>query len=298
MRVHHLNAISTCPLGGKLMDGRTESILRRGHLACHCVLVEMPTQLVLIDTGLGLRDVAEPHERLSKFFLFLVKPEFREEMTAVRQIQRLGYDPKDVRHIVLSHLDFDHAGGLDDFPHALVHLLDEEEHAATEQRTVLDRMRYRPAQWSSRDRWRMYEASGEAWHGFPAVRDLEGVGPDILMVPLIGHTLGHAGIAVRSDRGWLLDAGDAYFYHREMDTEPYCTPGLRLYQWMMQKDGAQRLGNQRRLRELVHSAADVTVFCSHDLDEMERLSGRSVELPAEAFFARRDVATATTSSSA
>lgn len=26
MRVHHLNCISTCPLGGKLMDRRTDSI--------------------------------------------------------------------------------------------------------------------------------------------------------------------------------------------------------------------------------------------------------------------------------
>lgn len=40
MRIHHLNCISTCPLGGKLMDDRTESIIRRGHLACHCLLVE------------------------------------------------------------------------------------------------------------------------------------------------------------------------------------------------------------------------------------------------------------------
>jgi glyoxylase-like metal-dependent hydrolase (beta-lactamase superfamily II) len=36
------------------------------------------------------------------------------------QVQRLGFDPRDVRHIVLTHLDFDHAGGLDDFPHATV----------------------------------------------------------------------------------------------------------------------------------------------------------------------------------
>ena len=93
MRVHHLNCISTCPLGGKLMDGRTESIVRRGELACHCLLVETGSALVLIDTGLGLRDVAAPKERLSGFFLALLSPAFREEMTAVRQVERLGYDP-------------------------------------------------------------------------------------------------------------------------------------------------------------------------------------------------------------
>ena len=69
MRVHHLNCISTCPLGGKLMDGHTESIVRRGELACHCLLVETGNSLVLIDTGMGLRDVHFPKSRLSAFFL-------------------------------------------------------------------------------------------------------------------------------------------------------------------------------------------------------------------------------------
>src|SRR3954467_8308226 len=92
MRVHHLNCIPTCPLGGKLMDGRTDSIVRRGELAVHCLLIETHSTLVLVDTGLGLRDVANPRSRLSAFFLALVKPDFREEMTAVRQIARLGYD--------------------------------------------------------------------------------------------------------------------------------------------------------------------------------------------------------------
>ena len=37
--------------------------------------------------------------------------------------------------------------------------------------------------------------------------------------------------------GWLLLAGDAYFYHDEMDPEsPRCTPGMRFYQRMMEKN--------------------------------------------------------------
>ena len=53
-----------------------------------------------------MRDVADPYGRLSRFFLFLLSPDFREEHTAMRQIERLGYDARDVRHIVLTHLDF------------------------------------------------------------------------------------------------------------------------------------------------------------------------------------------------
>ncbi|WP_254217149.1 MBL fold metallo-hydrolase, partial [Burkholderia multivorans] len=101
MVIHHLNCISTCPLCGRLMNGSRHGIFERGSLACHCVLIETRDSLVLVDTGFGLRDVADPRSRLSRFFLGLVSPAFREEMTAIRQIERLGYDPRDVRHIVL-----------------------------------------------------------------------------------------------------------------------------------------------------------------------------------------------------
>jgi glyoxylase-like metal-dependent hydrolase (beta-lactamase superfamily II) len=244
---------------------------------------ELEDQLVLIDTGFGLRDVADPPSRLSKFFLFLLKPEFREEMTAIRQIQRLGYDPREVRNIVLTHLDFDHAGGLDDFPHATVHLLAAERRLAAQRRTLLDRMRYRPQQWSTQGHWRTYEyGMGEGWFGFESVRDLAGVPPEILMVPLIGHTFGHAGVAIRRADGWMLQAGDAYFYHQEMDAQPRCTPGLRFYQWMMEKDRHDRLGNQARLRRLCQEKrGEVRVFCAHDPYEFERLTGRPTHQPAD-----------------
>lgn len=276
MRVHHLNCVSACPLGGLLMDGVSAGKLR-GRLSSHCLLLELPDTLVLVDTGYGARDVANPRARLSRTFLRLLRPELREEMTAVRQIARLGLDPRDVRHVLLSHLDFDHAGGLDDFPGATVHLLANEVGAAVARRTVLDRMRYRPAQWGTRALWRTYTLDGgEAWRGFSEVRELDGLGPEILMVPLLGHTLGHVGFAVQTGSGWLFYAADAYFFHAEMNREhPYCTPGLRAYQRMMEKDRPRRLANQERLRSL-RADADVELFCAHDVTEFERLSGRTV----------------------
>jgi glyoxylase-like metal-dependent hydrolase (beta-lactamase superfamily II) len=289
MRVHHLNCVSACPVGGLLMDGLSKDTLR-GRLTSHCMLLETDQGLVLVDTGYGLRDVHDPHGRLAEFFLAMNKPELREEMTAIRQIERLGFDPRDVRHIVLSHLDFDHAGGLDDFPQATVHMLTDEEQAARARKTALDRMRYRPQQWGTRERWTTYTAGdGEPWYGFDCVRELSGLGPDVLLVPLIGHTLGHAGVAVRSDRGWLFYAADAYFYYAEMDQRPYCTPGLRFYQTLMEKDRKQRLLNQDRLRALRHEhAGEITLFCAHDVREFERLSGRSHAHPVAPLATARD----------
>jgi glyoxylase-like metal-dependent hydrolase (beta-lactamase superfamily II) len=237
----------------------------------------MDHTLVLIDTGYGLRDVANPRSRLSQFFLTMVRPELREEMTAIRQIEQLGFRAHDVGHIVLSHLDFDHAGGLDDFPNATVHMLAEEFSSAMAQRTLLDRMRYRPQQWHTRGMWRTYPIQqGEDWCGFSYARELPGIGPEILMVPLIGHTLGHAGVVIRRDIDYLFYAADAYFYHAEMNVDtPRCTPGLRMYQTMMQKDRSLRLLNQRRLRELRATRDDISIFCAHDVVEFERLSGQS-----------------------
>jgi glyoxylase-like metal-dependent hydrolase (beta-lactamase superfamily II) len=262
------------------MDGRTVGL--RGRLTCHCLLLELGDRLVLIDTGFGLQDVARPRTRLSRFFLILTSPEFREEMTAIRQLERLGFEAADVTDIVLTHLDFDHAGGLDDFPRATVHMMRDERDAALAQKTMLDRMRYRPQQWSTQPNWITYQPEGERWHGFECVRALRGLPPEILLVSLIGHTLGHAGVAVQDERGWRLQAGDAYFYHGEMDVlRPRCTPGLRFYQWMMEKDRHARIDNQHRLRELKRAnGSKVRLFCAHDVREFEALSGHAASEPA------------------
>lgn len=275
MRIHHLNCVSMCPPGGKLMDGRSRPAGGPAALTCHCLLVETNDGLVLVDTGFGLADVRNPRPRLSPLFLKLNRPALNEEMTAVRQVERLGFKAEDVRHIVLTHLDFDHAGGLDDFPDARVHLMDEEANAAVAQKTWLDRRRFRPQQWRTQPHWVTYPMpqGGERWFGFEAVRELAGLPPEILLVPLLGHTLGHAGVAIRQSSGWLLHAGDAYFHHSEMDVvKPRCTPGLWLYQELMQKNGRLRKLNQRRLRELVRMHGnEVTLFCAHSAVEFERL---------------------------
>jgi glyoxylase-like metal-dependent hydrolase (beta-lactamase superfamily II) len=92
------------------------------------------------------------------------------------------------------------------------------------------------------------------------------------MVPLPGHTWGHAGVAIEGPQGWLLHAGDAYFYRGEMrEAKRRCTPGLRAYQTMMEVDRELRLSNQERLRRLSRDAsAGVRLVCAHDPVEFER----------------------------
>jgi glyoxylase-like metal-dependent hydrolase (beta-lactamase superfamily II) len=277
MRIHHLNCGTCCPVGGRLFDGYSGSV--SAHLVCHCLLIESEAGLVLVDTGYGMRDVRRPRERLSGFFLALNRPQLRAEETAVEQVRRLGFDPADVRHIVLTHLDFDHAGGIEDFPNARVHVTVREKEVADERRggAIVSRRRYRPQQWNEAAEWSLYPmGGGERWFGFDAVRDLVGLPPEMLLVPLAGHTWGHAGVAVQEDDGrWLFYAGDAYFHHGEVGTmERQCPPGLRTYQDLMQVDARARTANQQRVRDLSVEQADaVRIFCAHDLVEFEALAG-------------------------
>jgi len=230
--------------------------------------------LVLVDAGFGLRDIAASQRRLSMFFRDLLRPSLDESETAIRQIERMGYRATDVRHVVLTHLDFDHAGGLDDFPHAHVHLLAKEHEVARAQRTWLDRRRFRPQQWSTESNWIPYAVgSGEKWFDFECVRAVRGLSEHVLLIPLPGHTRGHAGVAIaESPHGWLLHCGDAYFYREEIQEPPRCTPGLRAYQTLMEQNRAERLQNQARLRALVQAHDDsVRLFCAHDAKEFEAM---------------------------
>ena len=144
MRIHHLNCGSLCPRGGRLLGG-ARGPLSRAPMCCHCLLIEGDDGLILVDSGLGVEDVNEPR-RLGYLFNAMVRPRLDVAETALRQVADLGYRPGDVRHIVPTHLDLDHAGGLSDFPGAAVHVFAAELRAASHRATLGERNRYRKAQ--------------------------------------------------------------------------------------------------------------------------------------------------------
>lgn len=275
MRIHHLNGSTLCPSGHRLLLGDATS-----RLVCHCLLIETDASgLVLVDTALGLKDHHDPaHEGVRKG-MAAMRPDWDPDKTMARQVEKLGFRREDVRHIVLTHLDLDHAGGLPDFPHARVHVYAQEHAAARDKRALRERMRYQDAQWAHGPDWKLYETSrGESWFDFECVRGLDGLPPEILLVPLAGHTRGHCAVAVDTGGRWLLHAGDAYFFHGEMEPEDRCPLALRGMQSFLHMKPAERLRNRERLRELVRTHSDrVKVFCAHDEREWRGLAGRMGE---------------------
>jgi len=276
MKIHHLNCGTMRPFGGRLVDGRG-GFLHSGELVCHCLLLETEAGLVLVESGIGTPAIERPKEWLGSTFLRTSRPILDGHQTAAAQVRKLGFAIEDVRHIVLTHLDLDHAGGIVDFPHAEIHVYAKELDAFEHPRDKIERFRYREVQFAHQPKWHTYQDFGENWFGFDAVRELDGLPPEVLLIPLTGHTRGHAGVAVDTGEGWLLHAGDSYFFHGEMNAaKPHCPPGLALFQSRAQMVKHQRIDNQRRLRELVRDhPGELTAFSSHDPVEFRRLSQKS-----------------------
>ncbi|WP_232677238.1 MBL fold metallo-hydrolase [Nocardioides sp. R-C-SC26] len=256
--IHHLNCGTLHPL-------------LAGRFVAHCLLVERADGLLLVDSGFGTADLDDRGRRLGRAFTSAMRPNLDPAETALAQVEALGFHASDVRDIALTHLDLDHAGGVSDFPNATVHVYDAELEAARNPKGM-EHGRYLREQWEDA-RFATHAAAGEEWRGLEAVTVLA---DDVLLVPLPGHSRGHAGAAVRdttsSDGGWVLHAGDAYFNAGEVQTPPSCPRILQVFQRLLAQDNAVRLANQERLRTLVADHPDVRVFSAHDASEFEALN--------------------------
>jgi glyoxylase-like metal-dependent hydrolase (beta-lactamase superfamily II) len=270
-RIHHLNCATLCPYNARLLSG-AGGWREPARLVAHVLAIESSDGIVLVDTGLGTADCSNPG-RTGGLFKATTRPCYDVAETAIEQLRELGFAPADVRNVLVTHLDVDHAGGLGDFPNARVHVFRTELEAALNPR-VRERSRYVPEQWAHGPTWVPYETEGDTWFGFESVRAIEGLDVEVAIVPITGHSRGHSAIAVRSGEGWLLHCGDGYFHRGEMERPPATPVGIRLFQSLVEVDRRRRLANQDRLRRLkAEHGSEVEVFCAHDPVELERLRG-------------------------
>ena len=145
-------------------------------LVYHVLLVETETGLILVDTGFGMDDIAYPARRLGPT-RHLIRPVFNPDETAVRQLEQLGFRRADVRHIVVTHFDIDHIGGISDFPHAQIHVTAAEVLGAIRSPSRRERLRFRPAQWEHGPNIVEHHPDGKKWRGFAAAKPLDEIPP-------------------------------------------------------------------------------------------------------------------------
>lgn len=264
--IHHLNCGTMCPFCKRFVQGKG-SWLSTATLVCHCLLIETDHDLILVDTGYGTKDIENPQDRLGSLSGAIVRPILSLEETAIHQVQKLGYDPKDISRIIPTHLDLDHIGGLSDFPDAKVHVHQPELQQILSP-TWFDKLRFRKQQLAHDPLWVVHDKPDQTWFGFEAIQPILG-NSDILMIPLPGHTKGHVGIAVKTQDEWLLHCGDAYYHHSQVSQHGKTPAGLKLFTNITRSIPRAHQVSLDRLRQLYQQhQQDIRFFCAHDPQEL------------------------------
>ena len=263
LRVHALDT-------GRLVANKTflrgegfASLLRRVEMVEFPVLVyviEHPEGLIVVDTGLAS---TPPRPRTVRGFP--PRPLAGGDRDVASRMHAIGLDPRDVSTVVLTHLDWDHTGGLRHFGHASVLVHRPEMDFA---RTRVGAFRYLPSTWPANFRPTLYDLEPEPFGPFPTSRAITSAG-DVRLVPLPGHTPGQVGVAVADGAVTLLMAAD------HMLREDWLIEDLAAHRLLMlgpyRKQDARR--TSERLQWLVRSRPTV-VLPAHDADAPARLRQR------------------------
>jgi glyoxylase-like metal-dependent hydrolase (beta-lactamase superfamily II) len=171
--------------------------------------VEHPTAgPILVDTGLHEQVATDIGAALGRAAKLLFTIDMRPEWAVPAQLRARGIDPADVRTIVMTHLHYDHASGLSQFPQARVVVDARELEAARGDRIVDGYIS------------RLLDTPGQQWETVPhadAEVDVLGDGT-IRLVSTPGHSAGHRSLVLRLGGGReMLLTGDAAYARRTVE---------------------------------------------------------------------------------
>lgn len=234
----------------------------------HCFLLEHREGLVLFDTGLDPAIVSDPNYIRSPIGRFFRRRVFRfhigPEDSLDRRLSALGFSASAVRTAVISHLHFDHVGGIAHIPQAdLIVSKDEwaqlsgpqpERKWILREHVELPDAKWRPVEFTPTE--------DPLLAPFGGVHDVMGDGSMILL-PTPGHSPGSMSMLVRStNMPPLLLAGDlTYGLDMLMNDQ---VPGLG--------DKTQLRACFAKVRALRQQLPDLLVLPAHDPKSVEALA--------------------------
>ena len=207
-------------------------------------LIETVQGRILYDVGCDYGKIADPLLRRRHYGnpVFPFGPPVMDASQRLpNRLRALGLQPADVDLVFLSHLHFDHGGGLADFAHADVHVHSRELAAANEPADAA----YFADDFGGEIRWRLIERE---YSLVPGVRAIESP----------GHTAGHMSLWIELPQGApIVITGDAADLRENLDDE--IAPGLC---WQDRADHA--LASIRKLKRL--AAVDgAELWPNHDM---------------------------------
>jgi N-acyl homoserine lactone hydrolase len=231
-------------------------------LPIYAFVIEYPEGLMVVDTGETAR-VAEPgyFPWWHPYYRYGLQEWVQPEEEIGPQMRALGFDPDDVRWVLLTHFHTDHAGGLVHFPKA-EHLVSRREFRQASGTKGLLRG-YLPNRWPSWFNPTLVDMQPEPIGPFPSSYQVTSAG-DVRFVPTPGHTAGHLSVLVTTPEVTYFLAGDASYTQELMLQE--------------QIDGVSTdRQTARRTLERVHTffRTTPTVYLpSHDPHTPDRLANK------------------------
>ena len=89
------------------------------------------------------------------------------------------------------------------------------------------------------------------------------------MIPLLGHSQGHCGVAIKQNDGWLFFCGDAYFSHLQLNPTNRLRTLDKLERFFAE-DNQRRIDNLHKIQQLAQNEKNIEIICAHDPIELAR----------------------------
>ncbi len=173
---------------------------------------------ILVDTAFHGSVVTRPQANLGPFFSRLSRARVAAGQDVPSQLRERGIDARELGLVILTHLHFDHASGIAEYPRATFVLAAREWDAATtDERPFL--RGYRPAHFDYLFDYRTvdFDRSGiSSYASFGRTFDLFGDG-SVRLAFTPGHTPGHCSVIARLRARDFVIAGDAIYTRAQLD---------------------------------------------------------------------------------
>jgi N-acyl homoserine lactone hydrolase len=223
-----------------------------------CFLIEHPVAgAFLIDTGMAPAIAQEGPRALGRLPGLAFDVTMEEEWSSPARLTALGLDPLGIRLVVMTHLHFDHAGAVANYPGASF-IVDEAEWDAAAHdgltKGYVSSLIEHPFDWRTVDFGGRDVAS---FASFGRTLDLFGDG-SVRLLATPGHSMGHLSVLLRlASGGELLLTGDAAFARRTVDESlvPTFCADVHLYRRSL-----------REIQRFLESSPGAEVIFGHDAE--------------------------------
>lgn len=232
------------------------SWFKRANALLQCILVQHPRGTILYDSGLG-KNIDRDFKEGMPWGTGFTFP-FKMTSNARTQMQKSGkVDPESVKIIVMSHLHWDHASGMEDFPNAEIWTTQADYNYAIRKMGVgFSQSMFN----NDQIKWRFINFLNKPYENFDHSLDMFGDG-SVVLVPLPGHTPSLIGMFINTKSGKrFLFINDASLFSDDLK--------IPAKAWMeklfVDDDKKQTEATIAKIYRLMKQYPDLVIISSHD----------------------------------